>query len=227
MRAAWKIGQIFEMNSVIRINSILHIRNFDFAFEGAFFPGWKGSEISSEKLSENIFSDLRATRSESECELLSGRKFKIDDLRKEIKDGVKDFFLFAGKNVYVQLDSYKKWKTLSLFNGQDVFITSLLEKDSDYNWPFAIHAKSSALDVALSPGYAENHCHFNAAGPAFLINWTLLHNGTPFDAPIKLLEKKRKEFESYYSSEEFVEFRNVAWLSIYLRRYLFYLCKLS
>ena len=213
------------MNSVIRINSILHIRNFDFAFKGAFVPGWNGSKISREALSENVFSDFRASKSESECELLSGSNFEIDNLRKEIKEGVKDFFLFSGKDVFVRMDLYKEWKSLSLLNGQDVFIASVLDKHSNYDWPFAIQAKSSALDAALSTGYAENHCHFNAAGPSFLINWTLLHNGAPFDAPMKLLNNRQKEFESYYSSEKYVEFKNVVWLSIYLRRYLFYLCK--
>lgn len=214
------------MSKQIRINAILHIRNFDYAFRGAFSSNWgKNDRLSKENLAKNIYSDYQSTKSESECELLSGSSFGVENLVKEVSDCARDLLVLSEDSVCVRMEQYKKWKRLSLSNGQDIFITAIINKNKKYDWPFALRAKSSALDSALSMGYAENHCHFNSAGPSFLVNWVLLHNGSPYDSSIRLLNKKRKIFEEYYSSEKYIEFKNIALLSIYLRRYLYSLCK--
>lgn len=136
-----------------------------------------------------------------------------------------DCLEFDGDNIRVSRDNYKVWKTISLENGQDLFVCALPHVPPHFDWQFSLPMRSNSIDLALADGYAENHCHFSAAGPNFIINWNLLHNGSPYESPISVLESNSVEFKKYYSQEELNRLINVSWLSIYLRRRLFYQIK--
>lgn len=208
-----------------KINAVLNLRNFEFAFKGAFCKTSPHDYILSEKtLYENLFHSLYNLKSETECELMIDDDFNIRYLIDELRNVSNQLIVKKSGEFFINYECYPKWKKVSLEHGQDVFLCSLDSKPL-CDWPFTLTTNSNLLDLGLEDGYAENHCHFSAAGPAFLINWLLIHNFSSISNPLGTLNSHKNEFLKYYSNRQYNQFRNVTILSIYLRRYLYNLCR--
>ena len=220
----------------VRINAILDSCNFDEAFQYCFHKRkrdeFKHDElkhdelvISQKQLRNNAFRYFSTIKSESECDMMIQDSFRLSDLPKEAKMAAKGCIASTPDGLKVNPDKYLQWKKLIFLNGQDLFIAASFGDQIRLDWPYSIPMDSNILDVSLSGGFAENHCHFSAAGPSFSVNWVLLHNGLPMSSPLRLIKKYEKTFfDKYYCEKDFYRFENIAVLSIYLRRWLHHKC---
>lgn len=207
-----------------RINAVLNISNFDLVFKMVFSPpGGALYTINHNDLSRLIFEVNRGKLTENECELLAGKSFDIKDFKKELHDMTKECLFVSKKELRVRRNKYKEWRKLVMANGQDVFASSLNPKlYKDYQ-QFIIPVQKSGIDSSFDGGYAENHCHYNVAGPSFYMNWLFLHNGVPFSAPLNRMkdEEKKKDFLKYYSEAEYNKLYNLCILAMYLRLFVY------
>lgn len=210
----------------LHINAILDPRNINAAM--AFIwgsPKAKGFTISRKDLSQMAFSMLSNSKSESECEMLFPEPFLVSTLVEKLKEASEPCFAITGNGLRIHPEKYKEWKKLIFLNGQDIYVSACFGDSVGLDWSFSIPMESNILKVALSDGYAENHCHFSAAGPSFEINWALLHNGHPARASIDTITRKKSFFEEFYSLKDYYLFKNIAVLVIYLRRCVYCLNK--
>ena len=221
------------MNGGTRVGAILSLHNFNKAFRWFFSSCnnqlWKRASedgvITQRELAGIVFSDNYSRYSEAECDLLAASAFNLKDLPHELSHIASECLELNGDNVGVCKSNYKVWKSIALENGQDLFACALPHVPKLFDWPFSLQILSNGVDLSLSDGYAENHCHFFAAGPSFILNWISLHNGRPYESPISVLESCSEEFIKYYSLGEYNRFINISWLSVYLRRRLYHQIK--
>ena len=203
-----------------RINALLNIENFDRFFNLVFHPNSNSTySLNSKELVHLIFKANQSKLTEEECKLLAGGSFNFCDFKQELYGLADECLLVKGKNFYVRRSKYKEWRKIVMINGQDLFACALNSPKYKKYRTFIIPMEKSHIDSAFDDGYAENHCHYNVAGPAFYCNWLFLHNGVPFHAPITRIERgeRKKEFLNYYSESEYYRFFNVSILAIYLR----------
>ena len=206
-----------------RINALLNINNFDFVFKAVFSPSTNTKySIKYDDLARLIFDVNHTKLTEDECKLLAGKSFDFKDFKKELHDMAGECLVVGKKKFHVRRNKYKEWRKLVMANGQDIFACSLSPNIyKDYK-EFIIPVEKSSVDSSFDDGYAENHCHFNVAGPSFYMNWLFLHNGVPFYAPLKRMEEKKSDFLKYYSEAEYNKLFNLCILAIYLRLYVYH-----
>ncbi len=209
-----------------RINALLDISNFNTVARVCFSTdGNSQFVIKAKDLSSIIFKDHKDKFSESECELLSENDFNFSDLKKELCDVAKECLLIDNSSYSIKLEKYKDWRKIILENGQDLIACAYRNDYYSAFKKFIIPISSFVLDKALSSGYSENHCHYDVSGPSLYYNWLFLHNGAQLEDPIKLFIKHEEEnhfFSTYYPKETYHRFCNLSYLSIFLRRLLYY-----
>lgn len=212
------------MMNIERINAILNIKNFDYTFKIVFSPsGGISYSFDFRDIKRLIFDANHNKLTEEECNLLAGDSFRFDELKRMLHDAAKEC-LCISKNgdFFVREEKYKDWRKLVMSNGQDVFGCSLNpSKFGKYNKCIIPTKTSSSINSSFTSGYAENHCHFNVAGPSFYYNWLFLHNGVSCFAPLKRMKNKKKDFLKYYSEADYYRLYNLCYLAIYLRLYIF------
>lgn len=206
-----------------RINAILNIANFD-TFIKKVFSKSKGTKnvIKAECLAKIIFGSSKDSLSEAEASLLSEKDYYFSDLKNELVNVAKECLELANSSFTIKPSKYKEWRKVVLINGQDIFTCALKNDYYKTSHKYIIPLQSASLDMATKSGYAENHCHYNVAGPAFYYNWLFLHNGIPYDAPLLRLKKQKSKILKYYSECDYHSFYNMCALSIYLRHILYY-----
>ena len=206
-----------------RINALLDIRHFDVVFNNAFLKTKKKKYIiPSREIALSIFKANSDRLSEEECNLLAEKDFNFCDLKQEMKSAASECLKLTLTERYIKLKKFKQWRKIVLVNGQDVFACAYKPICYRNYKNYLIHLDSPFLQKTLKKGLGENHCHYNAAGPAFYINWLFLHNGSTIASPLRKLKKEKKTILGFYSEEEYNQLYNLSILSIFLRRYLFY-----
>ncbi len=209
------------MNRNIRIAAILDIANADPCLDYLSQRDPRDfSPIGGAEIARIALLQQQQRLSEMECVAISNDDFHVESLISEIRKATDESLDLKKVGCSIDSPDYPTWRSIMLSGDQDLHILAGSHPD-DFSWSEVLTTESDVLDSALSQGVAENHCHLSAFGPVFKSNWLALHNSASYLHTLShaFAEEKRR---ANRSEGDIYALYNLAMLSVYLRRYLYY-----